>query len=84
MRLANNSVNRSWNPIGTARQAAAIIIADNCDRRELLKNIKAPVVVIHGEADPVVNIEAGREVAATIPNARLIIIPGMGHDLPAI
>jgi len=83
MQLAGNSVKRSWYPVGTARQAAAIIIADNCDRRALLKKIRVPVVVIHGEADPVVNIEAGREVAAAIPGAKLITIPGMGHDLPA-
>jgi len=83
MQMARVSVKRSWYPVGVARQAAAILIADNCDRRELLKKITVPVVVIHGEADPVVNIEAGREVAATIPNAKLITIPGMGHDLPA-
>ncbi len=41
MRIANNSVKRSWYPVGTARQAAAIIIGDYCDRRDLLKNIKS-------------------------------------------
>jgi pimeloyl-ACP methyl ester carboxylesterase len=80
--IAKKSVKRSWYPIGIARQAAAVIIGDHCDRRELLKKIAVPVVVIHGKADPVVNVEAGREVAATIPNAKLITIPGMGHDLP--
>lgn len=79
---AMESVNRSWYPIGSARQAAAIIIADNCDRRTQLRTIKAPVVIIHGEADPVVSFEAAKELAATIPNAKLIAIPGMGHDLP--
>lgn len=76
------AVNRSWYPIGSARQAAAIIIADNCDRRPLLKTIKVPVVIIHGEDDPVVSFEAAKELAATIPNSKLIAIPGMGHDLP--
>jgi len=83
MEIARRSIKRSWYPIGTARQVAAVIIADNCDRREKLKNISVPTVVIHGQNDPVVNLAAGQEVAATIPNAKLITIPGMGHDLPA-
>jgi pimeloyl-ACP methyl ester carboxylesterase len=81
-KMARTSIQRSWYPIGIARHAAAIIIMDNCDRKEALKKINTPTVVIHGEADPVVSIEAGREVAASIPGARLITIPGMGHDLP--
>lgn len=80
---ALESVNRSWYPMGTARQAAAIIVADNCDRRALLKEIKVPTVIIHGEDDPVVSFDAAKELAATIPNATLIGIPGMGHDLPS-
>ena len=82
VQLARKSIQRSWYPMGATRQAAAIIVADNCDRREQLRKIKIPVVVIHGEADPVVNIAAAREVAASIPNSKLITIPGMGHDLP--
>ena len=41
-----------------------------------------PAVVIHGESDPLVPLRAGRATAAAIPNAELITIPGMGHDLP--
>ncbi len=76
------NIGRSWYPMGSARQAAAVIIGDNCDRRNNLKNITVPTIVIHGEDDPVVNIEAGKEVADAIPNARFVAIPGMGHDLP--
>lgn len=79
---ARKSIQRSWDPLGFARQAAAVIIGDNCDRRQQLKDITIPVVVIHGDADPVVNMESGKEVAETIPNAKLVIIPGLGHDLP--
>lgn len=79
---AKKSIQRSWHSSGFARQAAAVIIGDNCDRKQQLKNIKIPVVVIHGDADPVVNVEAGKEVAETIPEAKLVIIEGMGHDLP--
>ncbi|WP_407429761.1 alpha/beta fold hydrolase [Arcticibacter sp.] len=80
--MARKSVQRSWYPMGSARQAAAVIIGDNCDRRALLKNIKVPTVVVHGESDPVVNVEAGRELARAIPNSKFISIAGMGHDLP--
>src|SRR5690606_13356842 len=81
-RNALAAVTRSWYPIGPARQAAAITIADNCDRRPSLKTIKVQEGIIDGEDDPVVSFEAAKELAATIPNSKLIAIPGMGHDLP--
>lgn len=74
-------VDRSWHPEGAARQVAAILIADNCDRRADLAKIKVPVMVIHGDADPLVSLDAGKEVAAAIPGAELRIVKGMGHDL---
>lgn len=74
------NVRRSIYPAGLPRQLAAII-ADGC-RRERLRGIGAPTLVIHGEADPLVPLEGGRDTAAHIPGARLKIIPGMGHDLP--
>jgi pimeloyl-ACP methyl ester carboxylesterase len=52
------------------------------DRREELKRISVPTVLVHGDCDPFVPVEAGREVAATIPGATLRIIPGLGHDFP--
>ncbi len=82
MNIAKQNIERSWYPMGNARQAAAVIIGDNCDRRVELKKIKVPTLVIHGENDPVVNIEAGKEVAEAICNAKFVSIPGMGHDLP--
>ena len=71
---------RGWYPQGVARQMAAIV-ADG-DRRTMLKDIKAPTLVIHGEADPLVPIAGGRDTADNIAGARLLTIPGMGHDLP--
>ena len=53
------------------------------DRREKLRTIKAPTVVIHGDADPLVPVAGGRDTAANIPGADLRVIAGMGHDLPA-
>ena len=72
--------NRSFHPTGAGRQMAAIL-ADG-DRRDRLKTITAPTLVIHGEDDPLVPVEGGRDTAATIPGAKLLIIAGMGHDLP--
>jgi pimeloyl-ACP methyl ester carboxylesterase len=71
---------RSFHPTGAARQLAAII--DDGDRRKRLRAITTPTLVIHGEDDPLVPVEGGRDTAAHISGARLHTIPGMGHDLP--
>ena len=52
------------------------------DRTSLLHSINQPTVVIHGAHDPHIPPEAGEAVAAAIPGARFVLVPGMGHDLP--
>jgi pimeloyl-ACP methyl ester carboxylesterase len=74
-------VQRSWRPRGTARQLVAVV-ADG-DRTPLLARISARTRVIHGEADALVPVGAGRDLAARISGAQADFIPGMGHDLPA-
>lgn len=74
------TVQRAWRPAGTARQLLAV--AADGDRRALLKNIAAPTAIIHGEADPLIPVAAGRELAQLIPGAVADWVPGMGHDLP--
>lgn len=74
------SVARAWRPAGTARQLAAVV-ADG-DRSALLRLITAPTLVMHGEADPLVPVAAGRELAQSIVGAESDFIAGMGHDLP--
>jgi pimeloyl-ACP methyl ester carboxylesterase len=76
------AVQRSYYPAGEARQGAAALVTALEDRRAKLRTIKAPTVVLHGAEDPIVPVEAGRDVAANIPGAELRVIPGMGHDLP--
>ena len=71
---------RSFFPNGILRQMAAIV--SNGDRREKLKAVRVPTVVLHGQADPLVPIEGGRDTAASIQGAELIEVPGMGHDFP--
>ena len=79
-RRVRTDFERGWYPQGVARQMAAIV-ADG-DRRSMLKDIKAPTLVIHGEDDPLVPLAGGQDTVANIPGARLMTIPGMGHDLP--
>ncbi|WP_095012552.1 alpha/beta fold hydrolase [Tsuneonella mangrovi] len=74
------NIRRSFYPSGFPRQMAAII-ADG-DRRQRLKSVSAPTLVIHGEDDPLVPVEGGIDTADAIPGARIATIPGMGHDLP--
>ncbi len=71
---------RSYYPAGFMRQTAAII-ADG-DRRAMLKQVTAPTLVVHGDADPLVPVAGGQDTVASIAGAKLHIIPGMGHDLP--
>ncbi len=73
-------VRRSVYPPGLPRQLAAII--DDGDRRTRLSQITTPTLVLHGEDDPLVKLEAGKDTAKHIPGAKLVTIPGWGHDLP--
>jgi len=78
--LAGKSFDRGLNPAGTMRQLAAIIGSGS--RREALTAVRIPALVIHGDADPLVPVEAGIDTAEAIPGAELLIIEGMGHNLP--
>ena len=71
---------RGLNPPGVARQFAAILASGS--RKQLLESIGIPTLVIHGDADPLVPVECGIDVANTVPDAKLLIIEGMGHALP--
>ena len=73
---------RGIHPAGAARQLAAILAAP--DRTERLRQLGTPTTVIHGDADPLVNVSGGRATARAIPGARLVVIPGMGHDMPPV
>ncbi|HEY2706703.1 MAG TPA: alpha/beta hydrolase [Caulobacteraceae bacterium] len=72
---------RCYYPVGFQRQYAAVVASP--DRRPKLKTITAPTVVIHGDADPLVPVDGGRDTAANIPGAELIVVPGVGHEMPA-
>ncbi len=74
------NMRRSVYPAGLPRQLAAII--DDGDRTSRLAAVRAPTLVLHGEADPLVKLEGGEATAAAISGARLVTIPGWGHDIP--
>ena len=75
-----NDVRRSYNPPGFGRQLAAVTATG--DRRDRIRRIKAPTLVVHGADDPLVPLAGGRDTAENIAGAELLVIPGMGHDLP--
>jgi pimeloyl-ACP methyl ester carboxylesterase len=80
LRRATAKVDRAYRPAGTARQYAAAL--GSPDRTPDLHGVKVPAVVIHGAEDPLINVSGGQATAAAIPGAELVVIPGMGHDLP--
>lgn len=71
---------RCFHPEGQARQLAAILAHGS--RREKLRDVRVPTLVIHGADDPLVPVDGGRDTAAAIPGAELLVIDGMGHDNP--
>jgi pimeloyl-ACP methyl ester carboxylesterase len=78
--LVARSYDRGHDPAGPGRQLGAIIASG--DRTAALRTIKAPTLVIHGSKDPMVSRSGGEATARAIPGSRLMIIEGMGHDLP--
>ena len=52
------------------------------NRAARLRAVTVPTLVIHGVADKMVHASGGRATAAAIPDAELLLIDGMGHDLP--
>jgi pimeloyl-ACP methyl ester carboxylesterase len=79
----SRNVRRSFCMLCEARQGAASLFTALEDRRLKLKAIRVPTIVVHGDEDPLVPLDAGRDVVANIPGAELCIIPGMGHDIPS-
>lgn len=71
---------RGLDPQGATRQLFAILASG--DRRESLKHINAPTLVIHGSDDPLLPVEGSRDVARHVPGAELWVVDGMAHDLP--
>ena len=77
---AGAAYDRSFDPVGIARQGVAVIASG--DRTPKLRELDVPTLVIHGAADPMCDVSGGHATAAAIPGAELVVLDGMGHDLP--
>ena len=78
---AENTYDRGVSASGVLRQMGAILTQPNRTLR--LRTLHIPTLVIHGLADKMVHVSGGRATASAIPDAELVLIDGMGHDLPA-
>ena len=80
-RTSPHAYDRAFHPEGTARHAAAIWSTPGW--RSRLAEVRCPALVMHGLDDPLVPVENGRRTHAALPEgAELVLIEGMGHDLP--
>jgi pimeloyl-ACP methyl ester carboxylesterase len=77
---AGRAYDRAYDPAGVARQLVAVFASG--DRTARLRALRVPALVIHGADDPLVHVSGGRATAAAIPGAELVVLDGMGHDLP--
>jgi len=79
-KIMAGSYDRCFYPQGMARQLVAILTHGN--RGPALASVKVPTLVVHGTSDPLVPVEGGKDTAKAVPGAQLMLIEGMGHDLP--
>jgi len=77
---ARQSYDRCFDPIGVARQRLASYASG--DRTAALVHVRLPALVVHGDANPLIQLVGGRATAAALPNAELLVMSGMGHNLP--
>jgi len=79
-RRAGETFDRGISASGVLRQMVAIL--NQPDRSRALAALRVPTAVIHGSADKMVHVSGGRATARAVPGAELLVIDGMGHDLP--
>jgi pimeloyl-ACP methyl ester carboxylesterase len=71
---------RCFEPAGQTRQTMAIMASPS--RTDALSRVRVPTLVLHGDADQLVDKSGGRRTADAVPGARFVVIEGMGHDYP--
>jgi pimeloyl-ACP methyl ester carboxylesterase len=77
---AGETYDRGVSASGVLRQMLAVLTQPN--RGERLHGVRVPTLVVHGLADKMVHVSGGRATAAAVPGAELLLVDGMGHDLP--
>ncbi len=75
-----DAFDRCFYPMGVARQLAAVVASGS--RTEQLRSVEVPALILHGDADTLIDMSGGVRTAETIPGATFVAIEGMGHDLP--
>jgi len=82
-RLTANAVeafDRCFDPAGTARQLMAVLASGS--RTEDLRGLRLPTLVVHGDADNLIDPSGGQRTAEVVPGARFVLVEGLGHDYP--
>ncbi len=79
-RFAGEAFDRAFDPAGVARHIMAITAS--ASRVAALRTVRVPTLVMHGSADKLVDPSGGRRTAELIPDARFVLLEGMGHDYP--
>ena len=77
---ARRAFDRGFDPAAMGRQGIAVLASG--DRTARLRSLDVPSLVVHGTDDRLRDVSGGRATAAAIPGAELMLISGMGHDLP--
>ena len=77
---ATRAIDRAYYPEGTVRQFDAIISAGS--RREALGRLRIPVLVIHGDGDPLVPFANAPLIAEAAPGAEIQVMKDVGHEMP--
>ncbi len=77
---ARETFDRGFSAGGVLRQTMAILTQP--DRTQRLRGVRVPALVVHGLADRMVHVSGGRATASAVAGAELLLIDGMGHDLP--
>jgi pimeloyl-ACP methyl ester carboxylesterase len=80
--LAARIVDRTANIESTMRNHWILESGDGEPVRPRLGGIRAPTLVLHGTEDPLFPVAHGEVLAAEIPDARLLLLEGMGHQMP--
>lgn len=78
---AGDTYDRGIDAAAVVRQMAAITTQP--DRTKALTSLPMPVLVLHGLEDKMVNVSGGRATAMAAHGSELVLVAGMGHDLPA-
>jgi pimeloyl-ACP methyl ester carboxylesterase len=79
--MAGAAFDRCYYPAGVGHQVLAVLASGS--RSDALRELEVNTLVIHGDVDPLVTVSGGERTAEVIPGAELMILEGMGHDLPA-